>query len=407
MLMVKTDTKKKAAAKPSLKVITYAPPAAFLGIAQTPAPFPKAPVGRFQMKSLKCLTGRGFWVQTQANTSQVNSGRAQGRPTILDHLRRWNGVALENGWDQPYIDSFIAKEVAPPEQDPEVLKKGKGPGDPALHEWLKEINTFMRYIITLEGRGRNAPEHCVRCQDASQSANHQCLTCTGMGLVCQNCIVVSHADALLHRIQCWHGSCFDKISLKELGLRIQLGHPTREMCRHKQPAKADDFVILDLDGIHEVGLDFCGCGMTELDHVAQLIERHLFPSTILQPKTAATFCLLEYFEILQYESKILPFEVFTMISRLTDNTGLLEVKDWYPGLIRMVHKWRHTKLIKWAGRAHITLSNLPLRRRRANAPSFVRLVPIPRSIWPQVGRQTETNYVPRRELLIEKEGCLK
>jgi hypothetical protein len=85
-------------------------------------------------------------------------------------------------------------------------------------------------------------------------------------------------------------------------------------------------VILDLDAVHEVGLDFCGCGKTDMDHVAQLVERRLFPATVVQPKTAATFRLLELFEILQYESKISPYEVFTTIARLTDNTGLLEVK---------------------------------------------------------------------------------
>ncbi|KAJ3529417.1 hypothetical protein NMY22_g9007 [Coprinellus aureogranulatus] len=147
-----------------------------------------------------------------------------------------------------------------------------------------------------------------------------------MGLVCKQCIIASHADAPLHRIQCWNGLCLDTVSLKDLGLQIQLGHPTGEECRSKQPAKGDDFVILDIDGLHKVGLDFCGCGMMDLDHVAQLMERRLFPATVLQPKTAATFHLLEFFEILQYESKISPFEVYTTISHLTDNTGLLEVK---------------------------------------------------------------------------------
>ncbi|KAJ3511601.1 hypothetical protein NMY22_g15601 [Coprinellus aureogranulatus] len=294
--MVKTDTKKKPPAKPTLKISSYVPAAAFLGMTPPPVPVPKAPVGRFQMKSLKCLTGGGFRVQAQANASAVNGGRARNKPTILDHLRRWNGVALENGWDQEYIDSFIAKEIAPPVEDPEASKKSKTPGDPAIQEWLKGIDTFMRDIVTLEGRGRKPPEYCQRCRDPRQSAVHRCMSCTGMGLVCEKCILLSHADAPLHRIQRWNGLCFDKVPLKDLGLRIQLGHPTGEECRHKEPAKGDDFVILDLDGIHEVGLDFCGCGNKEMDHVAQLIERRLFPATILQPKTAATFRLLDIYD---------------------------------------------------------------------------------------------------------------
>ncbi|KAJ3500512.1 hypothetical protein NMY22_g19238 [Coprinellus aureogranulatus] len=356
--MVKTDAKKKSG-KASLKVSSYTPAAAFVGALRAPAPVSKPLNGRLQSKSLKCLVdGRGFRVQTQASASAVNTGRAQGGLTVLDHLRKWNGIALENGWDQEYINSFIAEEMVPPQEDPEAGKKDRGRGDPAIHEWLRGINTFLRYIITLEGRGRDPPECCPKCREPR------------MGLVCKECMVSSHMDSPLHRIERWNGVCFDKVSLKSLGLRIQLGHPTGEECRQRQPSKSDDFVILDIDAVHEVGLDYCGCGKTDMDHVGQLIERRLFPATVLQPKTAATFRLLEFFKILQYESKISPFEVFTTMSWLTDNTGLVEVKvrgmsslehsqfltpspkDRYPSLIRMVHEWRHMKMIKRAGRAH-------------------------------------------------------
>ncbi|KAJ3503018.1 hypothetical protein NMY22_g18393 [Coprinellus aureogranulatus] len=346
------DAKKKVG-RPGFRHTTYTPAAAFLGSLRVPEPAFKPTVGRLQSRSLKCLVdGHGFRVQSQATASIVNKGRAAGGFTVLDHLKRWNGVALENGWDQGYIDSFIAQEKLPPQEDPEAKKKEKAPGDPAILEWLRGINTFMRYILTLEGRGRDPPEICPRCRESSKAAVHRCLTCTGMGLVCEDCIVNAHADSPLHRVERWNGGYFEKTSLKTLGLRIQLGHPTGEECRNKQPAKGDDFVILDLDAVHEVGVDFCGCGKTDMDHVAQLIDRRLFPATTLQPKTAATFRLLEFFEILQYESKISPFEVFTTISRLTDNTGLVDVKDRYPSLIRMVHEWRHMKMIKRAGRAH-------------------------------------------------------
>jgi hypothetical protein len=87
-------------------------------------------------------------------------------------------------------------------------------------------------------------------------------------------------------------------------------------------AWGDDFVIIDCDQIHQVGLDFCGCGQSSKGQVEQLLKRRLYPATVVNPKTAATFQVLETFELLQYESKLLTYEYYQTISRLTDNTGL-------------------------------------------------------------------------------------
>jgi hypothetical protein len=64
-----------------------------------------------------------------------------------------------------------------------------------------------------------------------------------------------------------------------------------------------------------------------------LLERRLYPATVVNPKTAATFRALELFELLQYESKLSTYEFYQTISRLTDNTGTCEPKvrqraDW-------------------------------------------------------------------------------
>ncbi|KAJ2935520.1 hypothetical protein H1R20_g1573, partial [Candolleomyces eurysporus] len=73
---------------------------------------------------------------------------------------------------------------------------------------------------------------------------------------------------------------------------------------------------------------------------------------MVNPKTAATFRVLEFFELLQYELKLLTYEFYQTISRLTDNTGIHVPKDRYPTLLRIVHQWRHLKLLKHTGRGH-------------------------------------------------------
>ncbi|KAJ2913845.1 hypothetical protein MD484_g6552, partial [Candolleomyces efflorescens] len=75
-------------------------------------------------------------------------------------------------------------------------------------------------------------------------------------------------------------------------------------------------------------------------------------SSVTSPKTAATFRLLEFLELLQYESKLSSYEFFQTISRLTCNTGLDVTKDRYPALLRMIHQWRYFKLLKRSGRGH-------------------------------------------------------
>ncbi|KAG6808746.1 hypothetical protein H0H92_003017, partial [Tricholoma furcatifolium] len=68
-------------------------------------------------------------------------------------------------------------------------------------------------------------------------------------------------------------------------------------------ASGDDFMIIDVTGIHPVGIDFCACGGSNQSHMVQLLRSRLFPATVSNPKTAATFQALKTFELLSYESK--------------------------------------------------------------------------------------------------------
>jgi hypothetical protein len=78
---------------------------------------------------------------------------------------------------------------------------------------------------------------------------------------------------------------------------------------------------VDNSGIHEVALDFCGCG-TMQTHVKQLLRARLFPATVTDPKTAATFRVLEQFHLLSFESKASAFEFYQALARLSDNVGI-------------------------------------------------------------------------------------
>lgn len=113
-----------------------------------------------------------------------------------------------------------------------------------------------------------------------------------------------------------------KVTLRELGLRIQLGHPLGDTCPNPERCSGDDFTILDTQSIQSVSLDFCACGASNHSKTVQLLRSQFYPATVVNPRTAATFHTLETFELLSYVSKVSAFEYYQALSRLSDNSGL-------------------------------------------------------------------------------------
>ncbi|KAG2337207.1 hypothetical protein BDR05DRAFT_895604, partial [Suillus weaverae] len=114
---------------------------------------------------------------------------------------------------------------------------------------------------------------------------------------------------------------FSTVTLKSLGLHIQLGHDPGQCCRVPKPAHNNDFMVIDAHRIHEVGLDFCRCE-TAASHYKQLLHVCWFPATSTDPRTAATFSILKFFHLLSFESKVSMYEFYYMLPHITDNTGI-------------------------------------------------------------------------------------
>ncbi|KAG1722798.1 uncharacterized protein EDB91DRAFT_1240183 [Suillus paluster] len=180
-------------------------------------------------------------------------------------------------------------------------------------------------FIRLEGRGRHTQDSCFCGSD--EPSLYRCKDCHGVELVCHQCVLYIHQWQRCHCIKHWNRSFFQKTSLKSLGLCIQLGHHI-----------VNDFVIIDVNGVHAIGLDFCGCQTAQV-HVTQLLQVHLFPATTVKPKTAATFRALEHFQILSFESKVSAFEFYQMV-------------DHYEAFLRMIREWRFLKQVKQSGQGH-------------------------------------------------------
>ncbi|KAF8430663.1 hypothetical protein L210DRAFT_3651593 [Boletus edulis BED1] len=170
-------------------------------------------------------------------------------------------------------------------------------------------------------------------------------------MLCSACLLESHQRTPLHHVKQWNGHYFEKPSLKDLGLRIQLGHLHSDKCYRPIAAVKDDFVVVHINGVHSVGLDFCGCELAEQPS-RQLLRVRWFPASSDKPRTAVTFAVLEQFHLLSFESKVSAYEFYCTLMCLSDNVGLGDTKDHYDQFLRVVREWHHLKMLKRSGQAH-------------------------------------------------------
>jgi len=117
--------------------------------------------------------------------------------------------------------------------------------------------------------------------------------------------------------QKWNGHFFEKAPLSTLGLRIQLGHEGGH-CSMPVPALSN-FLIFDMSSVHQVNVDFCGCGPTyELDKHIQLLRKHWFPATT----AIFTFECLDTFHELTLQGKTMLYNFYHVLLCKTDNMNM-------------------------------------------------------------------------------------
>ena len=117
----------------------------------------------------------------------------------------------------------------------------------------------------------------------------------------------------------WNGSFFQRITLCDLGLRIQLGHTYGHSCLTRSPANST-FRVIHSNGIHHVAIDQCQCHDLPLNK--QLLRIGWWPATPLDPKSAATFEILRHFHLLNLQGKVTGYSFYQALEYQTDNTGL-------------------------------------------------------------------------------------
>jgi hypothetical protein len=125
----------------------------------------------------------------------------------------------------------------------------------------------------------------------------------------------------------WNGRFFEKVSLRRLGLIVQLGHPDGSTCDKPIPGPKK-FLVIHVNGSHPVSLNYCGCSNSistatsmQQPKWEQLMRSRWFPGTHRRPGTAFTFEMLNQFQMLNFCGKVNPYDYYKAMERLTNNTG--------------------------------------------------------------------------------------
>ncbi|KAF8162287.1 hypothetical protein K438DRAFT_1775989 [Mycena galopus ATCC 62051] len=215
----------------------------------------------------------------------------------------------------------------PPEEQQVPVQKRKQyvNSNYPMMTWMEHRDEYLEEMLRLEGRGAPISHtSCASCEEDSPLFR------------CAN--------------QKWNGEYFDRLSLYELGLVTQLGHPPGYSCPSARAAHKD-FVVIDVTGIHNVRVQFCECD-SRVKHRQQLMRMRWWPATVKDPQTCATFAVVKLFQIINCLGKVSAYDFVRSLELLTNNDGLTPPPDRRRSFRHIVRQYRMLLMMKRAGRGH-------------------------------------------------------
>ncbi|KAF7319064.1 CxC2 domain-containing protein [Mycena chlorophos] len=213
-------------------------------------------------------------------------------------MRLWSNTDV-----LPEADPFETQAAEAPEP------KEPKPADAAMAQWRANRKDFLEVFLWHDGRGEHRHDvGCGLCGLSERPAVARCLECSSSRLTCVECCVDLHAEHPLHWVELWTGTYFKRTALRSLGLRVQFGHPPRERCSNPHVGHST-FIVIDANGIHPVALDFL-----------RMPSPHCGASP--QPRTAATFAVLDTLHALSLNAQVTPHKYYSSLEYMSDGSGI-------------------------------------------------------------------------------------
>ncbi|KAF7299522.1 CxC2 domain-containing protein [Mycena indigotica] len=193
------------------------------------------------------------------------------------------------------------------------------PSDPSMQEWmLHQRDAYLKILLSREGRGQQA-DFCAECQEEGP-IYHTSTTSIAYHQGRPPIFLTRHHSYGFRATRSGQASTFARTSLKSLGLRVQIGHPVGQRCDRPIPAW-EGFVLLHINGVHDLAVNFCGCHKTEDPYYIQLLRMGWYPSIFESPRTCASFAMLDTFHALTLSGKITPYDFYHALEDITDGAG--------------------------------------------------------------------------------------
>ncbi|KAF7377674.1 CxC2 domain-containing protein [Mycena sanguinolenta] len=250
----------------------------------------------------------------------------------------------DSDWlDVPDMNDAASEAEAEGGTKPPHKRKWYAPTDEPLRYWTANYrDAYLRVLVTREGPANREQDPCS-C--GTNSKKYRCRECHGDEMFCRECMVESHRLRPLCRIEAWNGHFFEPRELRQLGLRVQLGHPDNRACPRSHCGR-NKFVVIAPNGFHHVALNYCQCRRSAAPQWEQLLLYGWFPSTPDHPKSAITIPTLKLFHAVSLQGKTTVYHFFQALAKITDNTGSRAFKRRYQLILRVVRQWRNLRALK-------------------------------------------------------------
>ncbi|KIM19515.1 hypothetical protein M408DRAFT_31155 [Serendipita vermifera MAFF 305830] len=205
-----------------------------------------------------------------------------------------------------------------------------------MAEWFVKLPQYLSAILKHESIGTLSLCKC----DGGDLATYKCQTCTSTAPCCRTCIATNHKANPLHRIVFWNGQYFESVKQSAIGITMSLPHTSSGSCLHR--ISKGGITVVDINGFHEIDIDICGCDDAATFDI-QLLSSQLFAASVVSPKTAFTFQLLELFRVLHFDGKTSVHTFVGALTRLTtsDDFDSRHVMNRTREFRRVTHQWNY------------------------------------------------------------------
>ncbi|KAJ7786999.1 hypothetical protein B0H14DRAFT_2629889 [Mycena olivaceomarginata] len=151
------------------------------------------------------------------------------------------------------------------------------------------------------------------------------------------------------KLSAWNGTFFDRQDLRQLGLRVQLGHSDNRPCAHAHPGR-ENFVVIAERLPLRCGRLLSMSTQWLQSHWEQLLSYGWYPATPDNPQECHHYLCPQALPRRQPSREKRPaYHFFNALAKLTDNTGGTTFKCRYQLALRVVRQWRNLRALKRGG----------------------------------------------------------